>query len=162
MDTHLELIDALQPLIRALDRRIEQAAEDDPTVELLRTVPGIGPYRGLLLAAEVLPVERFPSPAHLVSYAGFAPRTRSSGGRTRHGRIPRVATARKLCRILYAMLRTGKVWRGAPQPLRRTGRAPRLTCARERLFRRECAVPPRIQRSSARAPDTVSVSFGVP
>ncbi|HZD04992.1 MAG TPA: IS110 family transposase [Longimicrobiales bacterium] len=160
VDTHLELIRALQPLIRSLDRRIAREADRDPAVGLLRSIPGIGPYRGMLLAAEILPIQRFATPAHLVSYAGLAPRTRSSGDKTRHGRIPagcnrwlrgafvraalshrqqapsspvsqsydrlkervgwqtaRVATARKLCRIAYAMLRTGELWRGAePEP----------------------------------------------
>lgn len=160
LETHLQLIRALKPLIRTLDQRIAREAEGDPAVQLLRSIPGIGPYRALLLAAEILPIGRFPTPAHLVSYAGLAPRTRSSGDKTRHGRIPagcnrwlrgafvraalshhqqapsspvsahydrlkerlgwqtaRVATARKLCRVVYAMLRTGELWRGAePEP----------------------------------------------
>lgn len=162
VETHLELIAALKPLIRSLDRRIAREADRDPAAQLLRSIPGIGPYRGLLLAAEILPIRRFPTPAALVSYAGLAPRTRSSGGKTRHGRIPvgcnrwvrgalvqaalshrqkapssplsqsydrlkervgwqtaRVATARKLCRIIYSMLRTGELWHGdeeEPEP----------------------------------------------
>jgi transposase len=53
--THLELIDQLTPMIRALDRRIESAAAEDPTATLLATIPGIGPYRSLLLTAELAP-----------------------------------------------------------------------------------------------------------
>lgn len=159
VDTHLTLIRHLKPLIGSLDRRIAREADRDPAVLLLRSIPGIGPYRGLLLAAEILPIDRFPTPAHLVSYAGLAPRTRSSGDKTRHGRIPRacnrwvrgalvraalshkqqapdspvslaydrlkervgwqtarVATARKLCRIIHAMLRSGELWRGEQEP----------------------------------------------
>lgn len=62
-----------------------------PAAELLRTVPGIGPYWGLLLAAELLPIERFPGPKRLVSYAGLAPQTHSGGGHTTHGPIPKGA-----------------------------------------------------------------------
>ena len=58
---------------------------------LLKTIPGVGAYRGLLLATELTPVTRFETPARLVGYAGLAPSTRSSGGRTRHGAIPRSA-----------------------------------------------------------------------
>jgi transposase len=86
--SHLELIDQLNRLI---DRRIEQRAEQDAQAPLLMTIPGIGPYRALLLAAELSPIERFASPALLTSYAGLAPITRSSGGHTRHGSIPRGA-----------------------------------------------------------------------
>ncbi len=89
--THLELIDQLTPMIRALDRRIQASAAAHSTAELLSTIPGIGPYRSLLLAAELAPIARFPGPEHLVSYAGLAPVTRSSGGHTRHGSIPRGA-----------------------------------------------------------------------
>ena len=60
-----------------------------PAVALLRTIPGIGPYRSLLIATEVMPISRFPTPARLVSYAGLAPRTTQSGmSPVRHGSIP--------------------------------------------------------------------------
>lgn len=154
VSTHLELIDALNPLVAELDRRIQRESEADPQARLLMTIPGIGPYRGLLLATEISPVERFPIDGKLVSYAGLAPSTRSRGGRTRHGAIPkganrwvrgalvsaipshvrvapesalsakydalkarlgwqvaRIATARKLARIVYRMLRNGEAWR---------------------------------------------------
>lgn len=91
ISTHFELIDGITPLINQLDRRIEKEAESDPNAQLLMTIPGIGPYRGLLLATEISPVERFPRDAELLSYAGLAPTTRSSGGHTRHGQIPRGA-----------------------------------------------------------------------
>jgi len=83
------LIAQLTPMIRALDKRIERSGREIPAVTLLRTVPGIGPYRALLIATETLPIERFLTPAHLVSYAGLAPRSSQSGLRPiRHGSIP--------------------------------------------------------------------------
>jgi transposase len=89
VETHFALIDHLGPMIRDLDARIERTGREIPAVQLLRTVPGIGAYRGLLIATEVLPIERFPTPAHLVSYAGLAPRSRKSGlAPMRHGSIP--------------------------------------------------------------------------
>ena len=75
LKTHFALIDYLRPMIRALDARIEEVGRTIPAVQLLRTIPGIGAYRGLLIATEVLPIHRFPTPAHLVSYAGLAPRS---------------------------------------------------------------------------------------
>jgi transposase len=83
------LIARLTPMIRSLDKRVERMGWGIPAVSLLRTVPGIGPYRALLIATETLPIERFSKPAHLVSYAGLAPRTSQSGLRPiRHGSIP--------------------------------------------------------------------------
>ncbi len=89
--THLELIDRLAPLIDALERRIATAAAGHTTAPLLATIPGIGPYRGLLLAAELEPITRFRRAEYLVSYAGLAPVTRSSGGHTHHAGIPKGA-----------------------------------------------------------------------
>jgi transposase len=91
LTTHLELIDRLTPLIQALERRIGTVAAGHPTAALLATIPGIGPYRSLLLAAELLPITRFPRVEHVASYAGLAPVTRSSGGHTHHGSIPQDA-----------------------------------------------------------------------
>lgn len=87
MRTHFALIRGLTQLVRGLNRRIAARAAATPAAVLLQTIPGIGPYRGLLLATTLEPVRRFPTPARLVSYAGLAPRSRSTGGHTRHGPI---------------------------------------------------------------------------
>ena len=89
--THLELIDTLGLQIEHLDGRIEEQALENPGACLLQTIPGIGPYRSLQLVGEIEPISRFASPDHLVSYAGLAPRTRSSGGKTRYGSTPKAA-----------------------------------------------------------------------
>lgn len=87
--TQWGIIRSLGPRIKKLDRRIERMGQELDAVALLRTIPGIGPYRGLLIATEVLPIERFRTSAHLVSYAGLAPRSSQSGLRPiRHGSIP--------------------------------------------------------------------------
>jgi len=83
------IIGHISPMIRSLDKRIERMGKEVPAVALLRTIPGIGSYRALLIATETLPIDRFPKPAHLVSYAGLAPRSSQSGQRPiRHGSIP--------------------------------------------------------------------------
>ena len=47
----------------------------------------------MLLAAEIGHLNRFPSSHHLTSFAGLVPTTRSSGGRTTHGSLPRAGSA---------------------------------------------------------------------
>lgn len=87
--THFALIDQLTAMRKALSRRIEAVAKQVPATTVLRTVPGIGAYRALLIATEVEPISRFVKPEHLVSYAGLAPRTRQSGlSPIKYGRIP--------------------------------------------------------------------------
>ncbi len=86
--THFAVIDAVQEVLRPVAARVRALARTDPDALLLQTIPGIGPFWAVLLTAEMLPLTRFPRVTHLVSYAGLAPRTRSSGGQTRHGAIP--------------------------------------------------------------------------
>lgn len=156
--THLVLVRQISRMLAALRTLICRAAADSPDARLLRTVPGIGPYWALLLGAEIAPIERFRTADQLVSYAGLAPITRSSGGHTRHGPLPhaanrwvrgalvaatmshlrhapestlsayyertkarlgwkkaRVATARRLARVVFAMLRSRRPWKDAPK-----------------------------------------------
>lgn len=66
---------------------IAREALADPIVRRLQTVHGIGPVLGLTLRAEIGDVDRFPTPAHLASYAGLVPQVDSSASRTHYGRI---------------------------------------------------------------------------
>jgi transposase len=154
--THLVLIRGLTRQLQQLRRQVVAVAAGSPRARLLQSVPGIGAYWGLLLSATLEPIERFRTADHLVSYAGLAPITRSSGGHTNHGPLPpaanrwvrgalvaavlshlryapestlsryyastksrlgwkkaRVATARRLARVIHAMLRSGEIWRDA-------------------------------------------------
>ena len=65
---------------------------DDEDARLLMTIPGISFYSALLIVSEVGDIERFVDSSHLVSYAGLAPSTRSSGGVTYHGRITKTGS----------------------------------------------------------------------
>lgn len=89
--SHLALIDAVRPQLRELDRALRAVGRRDPLAVLLRSVPGIGRFWSLLLAAELRPLSRYPDEAHFVSYCGLVPVTRSSGGHTRHGSLPKAA-----------------------------------------------------------------------
>lgn len=89
VEDQFSVIGHLTELIASADARIRQVAEEIPSARLLATIPGIGAYRSLVIVTEVLPVERFPAPKHLVSYAGLAPRSSRSGLRpVRMGSIP--------------------------------------------------------------------------
>jgi len=88
IESHEAIIDHLKRRIRVLDKQVEAMAAEIPAVSVLRTVPGIGSYRGLLIATEAMPIERFSKPKHLVSYAGLAPRSSRSGMSVRYGSIP--------------------------------------------------------------------------
>jgi transposase len=58
-----------------------------PAIARLGEIPGISRHAAQVIIAEVgLDMTRFPTPAHLVSWAKLCPRTLQSGARTRPGR----------------------------------------------------------------------------
>lgn len=73
--------------IRAIDPVIAREADADPVVQALMQIRGIGPTLGLLIRAEVGTIARFPTPAHLASYAGVVPRVHASASHVRYGPI---------------------------------------------------------------------------
>jgi len=79
----LDELEMLERQVERLDQRIaELYGEVDPEQRLMR-IPGLGEFLAAALTACIGDVSRFPSPKHLVSYAGLAPRVKSSAGRTK-------------------------------------------------------------------------------
>jgi len=85
---HLDHIDHLTGMIDQLDQRIEQML--DPCAQqlsLLRTIPGIGDRAAQVLIAELgVDMSRFPTAAHLASWAGLCPGNNESAGKHKSGR----------------------------------------------------------------------------
>lgn len=88
VESHWRLVWRLTRMIHHLDAVIATAAAAHPAAVLLATIPGIGAYRGLLLATELLPMTRYPSEGKFVGYAGLAPITRRTAATVRHGPLP--------------------------------------------------------------------------
>lgn len=74
---------------KAADQAVRAATAADPVAVLLQDIPGIGPVLALMIRAEIGDIGRFPTPAHLASYAGLVPRVEASASRVRYGRITR-------------------------------------------------------------------------
>ena len=91
MASHWALLRRLTRMIHRLTPAIAAAAAASPAACVLATIPGIGPYRSLLLATELLPMTRYPSVGKFVGYAGLAPVTRQTSLTVRHGHLPRAA-----------------------------------------------------------------------
>jgi len=79
----LARIDALNVDIADLDTRIEaQLAPFASAVARLDQIPGVGATAAAVIIAEVgVDMIRFPTPAHLSSWARFAPDVKESAGR---------------------------------------------------------------------------------
>jgi transposase len=87
VETYLLLYEKLKNQIEPLTKRVHGLAKENPTAQLLMTIPGIGPITAMFIVAEVEDISRFPSYRHLASYAGLVPSLDASGGKQRKGRI---------------------------------------------------------------------------
>jgi transposase len=81
----LTRVDAITADIATVQARIEgQLGELAPAVARLDAIPGIGPVAAQMILAEIgTDMSRFPTPAHLTSWARFAPGVSESAGRTK-------------------------------------------------------------------------------
>jgi transposase len=107
---HLDMIDHLEATIARLDLQVE--AMTDPLaaqVQALCTIPGIGERTAQVILGEIgADMSRFPTAAHLASWAGLCPSNNESAGkhgntRTRKGN-PEIRTA--LVEAAWAAART--------------------------------------------------------
>jgi transposase len=69
------------------EAEIRRASAADPIAITLQQLRGIGPVLALTIRAEIGEIHRFPTGAHLASYAGLVPRVDMTAGRDRYGRI---------------------------------------------------------------------------
>lgn len=63
-----------------------------PLMELLQSVPGIGPIWGCIIAAEIGPFDRFPNADALEFWAGLTADLKESAGRTQSGKITKAGS----------------------------------------------------------------------
>jgi len=87
VETELVTVDFLEVQLGDIEKRLEELMKVTPEADLLKTLPYVGRILSMVMTLEIGKVERFPSAAHLASYAGLVPRVHSSGGHTRLGQI---------------------------------------------------------------------------
>jgi transposase len=83
----LELLDFLSLQIATLEERIHNLIALTPTMQLLKSLPGVGDMLAIVIEREVGTISRFPSAPQFSSYCGTTPRVSSSGGKTRYGKL---------------------------------------------------------------------------
>jgi transposase len=97
---HLEHIDHLADMIARLDARIDEASLPFARqIELLATIPGIGERAAQVIISEIgVDMTRFPTAAHLASWAGLCPGNNESAGKHRSGKTRK--GSKELCQVL--------------------------------------------------------------
>lgn len=82
-----EEIRSLEALRDDVERELAQVIREEPTLQTLQQIPGIGILTATAMYASVGNVHAFKSGRHLASWLGLTPRESSSGSRRRLGRI---------------------------------------------------------------------------
>jgi transposase len=79
---HLNQIDALAAAMATIDAQLEEGLESFRTaVELITSIPGIESLSAHVIVSEIgIDMSRFPSSAHLISWACLCPRNDESAG----------------------------------------------------------------------------------
>jgi transposase len=97
---HLEHIDHLEDMIARLDTRIGEAGLPFARqIELLTTIPGIGERAAQVIISEIgVEMARFPTAAHLASWAGLCPGNNESAGKHHSGKTRK--GNKELCAVL--------------------------------------------------------------
>ena len=86
---HLNQIDALDAAMATVDAQVEANLGPFRTaVELIISIPGIKNLGAHVIVSEIgIDMSRFPSDAHLISWAGICPRNDESAGKRRSNRL---------------------------------------------------------------------------
>jgi len=77
----VDLKTAIANLDQIIDDTLNTPSQGPSEVDLITSIPGVGPKTAAVLIAEIGDVSRFASANHLVGYFGFFPQIRESGGR---------------------------------------------------------------------------------
>jgi len=87
LDLQLNLLAFLEKQVAAITAQLNDLAHQNKRVQLVQTIPGVGPRLAETVVAILDNPERFTSGKQVGSYAGLTPRQYQSGGTDRRGRI---------------------------------------------------------------------------
>lgn len=87
LHVELEHFYRIDELIAVVTNKLDELAEADKRVDLLRSIPGVGPRTAEVIVAVLDKPERFASARQVSAYAGLVPRRYQSGRMDHSGRI---------------------------------------------------------------------------
>lgn len=79
LDRHLDRLQQLNGDVRAVELRLDDVTKNDAVVQMLLTLPGVGPVTAWVLRAEVGRFDRFRSGKQLARFCGLSPCNASTG-----------------------------------------------------------------------------------
>jgi transposase len=99
LDHDLSQLDFIAKQLNAVDAKLEELAKENPHVQRLMTIPGVGRKTAEVLVAAIDDPHRFNNARAVSSYIGLVPKQYQSGKTDRHGRITKRGS-----RLLRTML----------------------------------------------------------
>ncbi|MFW6039314.1 MAG: IS110 family transposase, partial [bacterium] len=125
LDRHLHRIEDLEREKRAVEQRLERVTRDDPVVQRLRRMAGIGPVTAWSLRAVVGRFDRFRTGKQLARYCGLSPRNASSGERRADAGTIKAGNPMLrgvLAEAAHRLMRFDPRWRSLAGRMRRGGK----------------------------------------
>jgi transposase len=116
------LVDEIREIesrVAVLERELHQLAEDDPVIERLMSIPGVGLLTATALEASVTHIHGFTRGRQFASWLGLTPREHSSGAQRRLGAITKQGDVYLRCLLTHgarAVLLSARraVWQKRP------------------------------------------------
>jgi transposase len=104
LKVHLELVTALEQALTNIDATVGKTlAPVHQSARLLTTLPGVSDLTAQVMVAEIgVDMSRFPTAAHLISWAGLCPRSDESAGKRRSTRVRKGAPWLKVALVTAA------------------------------------------------------------
>ena len=132
VDQHCKDLEHRIARIAGTEKRLTDVCQDDPLVERLLKVPGIGNVTAWMFRAEVGRFDRFSNGKQLARFCGLTPRNASSGMRQADAGL--IHAANKDLRTIameaaHRLIRTERRWKELAARLRANGKAPSVTVA---------------------------------
>jgi transposase len=136
LSSRLLLFDELTRQITGLETKLEEEADKDERVKLLRTHPGVGPLTSLGLVHTLGDVRRFRRKEEVVAFVGLDPLEKSSGEKKRIGSISKHGSrlARHLLGQAAQTCRDKKIRKFYLEVSRRRGRPKAKVAAARKLL----------------------------
>jgi transposase len=83
----LELLEVTQAQIESFEKRITSCLASNRDLQLLQSLPGVGPILATVILLEIGDIGRFASASHFCGYSGTTPRVHGSGDKFRYGQL---------------------------------------------------------------------------
>jgi transposase len=125
LDVALTELRQARALLDQAEAKLDALAQDDAAVQLLETIPGVGPRPAEAVAASLPDPQRFATGKQVSADAGWVPRQYQSGEVARRGRSTKRGPAllrKRLVACAWVMLRYNS-WARALYPRLRRGKA---------------------------------------